>query len=434
MAAPSLLGSANLVRVIGRWDLTFQVVNITMGASIFVVPGLVAGDMGGWAPIAVVIAAAGVLSIVLAFAEAAGRYREPGGMYRYAGDAFGEYVGSQIGLLYWITRVTAGAAVANVFATYLAEFWPAASQPLWRIAAVSAIVGAAGAINISGTRQTSSVVNALAMSRLVPLGLVATVGLFAVSPAILTGTPQPDASSWAQGILFWVFAFGGFEAALIPAAESTNPERDGPRALLSGMALVALVYVLIQVVVSGTLSGEPAARPVGEAARIALGNWGALFVALAALLATTGHFLGSVLASSRITFAMGERGRLPSALARVNSTFRTPHVSIALFTVLVWIMAVTGSFASNAAITAGSRLIVYAVTCVAVLRLRRFGPSTFEAPAWVNVVGVAFCVWLLAYQTLQQAVAVAVALAGVSLVLLAQRFWQRRDRRLETGL
>ena len=72
-------------------------------------------DLRGWAPLAVVVAAMGVMFVLLSFGEAAGRYQEPGGPYRYAGDAFGEFVGVQIGLLYWVVRATASASVAHVF-------------------------------------------------------------------------------------------------------------------------------------------------------------------------------------------------------------------------------------------------------------------------------------------------------------------------------
>src|SRR5262249_4037767 len=80
----------SLARVVTRWDLICQAVNMMVGSSVFVLPGLLLADMGGWAPLAVVVASAGVLCILLSFAEAAGRYGQPGGPYRYAGDAFGE--------------------------------------------------------------------------------------------------------------------------------------------------------------------------------------------------------------------------------------------------------------------------------------------------------------------------------------------------------
>ncbi|MBI2833909.1 MAG: APC family permease [Acidobacteria bacterium] len=105
MAPVTPTNRATLVRVVSRWDLTCLAINMMVGSSVFVLPGIVLKDMGGWAPLAVLAAGLGVLCILLSFAEAAGRYREPGGPYRYAGDAFGEYAGVQLGLLYWVAKL-----------------------------------------------------------------------------------------------------------------------------------------------------------------------------------------------------------------------------------------------------------------------------------------------------------------------------------------
>src|SRR3712207_405489 len=102
-----------LLRVVGHWALTAPGINIVLASSAFVLPGIMLTSLGGWAPLAVIGAAVGVLFVLLSFGEAAGRYSDPGGPYRYAGDAFGEYVGVQVGLLYWVVRATASASVAH---------------------------------------------------------------------------------------------------------------------------------------------------------------------------------------------------------------------------------------------------------------------------------------------------------------------------------
>src|SRR6185503_5035024 len=138
---------------------TWQAVNIVVGASIFVLPGVLLQEMGAWTIAAVLVAVAGILPIALGFAECAGRYRVAGGAYRYVGDAFGEYAGAQIGVLYWAVRVTASAAVADVFVTYFGELWPAATAPLPRALILTLLVGAAAAINVRGIKQTAVSLN-----------------------------------------------------------------------------------------------------------------------------------------------------------------------------------------------------------------------------------------------------------------------------------
>lgn len=415
-----------LARVVSRFDLTCQAVNIIVGSSLFVLPGLILADMGGWAPLAVLAAAAGVLCILLSFAEAAGRYRQPGGPYRYAGDAFGEYAGVQLALLYWVVRATASAAVANVFVTYFAELWPPASEPFWRAILLTILVFGSGLVNVIGTRQTSVMVNVFTLGKLMPVTVLCFAGLFAVSWDNLAQTPLPPAQTWARAILLWVFAFGGFEAIMIPAAEVRDPVRDGPRALLAALGIVAVAYCTVQLVVAGTIVGVPSARPVGQAAGIALGPFGPVFVAAGVLLATSGHIGGSILASSRITFAIAERGSLPGVLARVNPVLKTPDTSIVLFTVLLWLFAVSGSFAWNASISAVARLLVYGATSLAVLKLRRESRSAFVVPVWVHIAALLFCAWLFAHQTLQEAIAVGAAIAFGSTIWLGYRTFRSR--------
>lgn len=388
------------------------------------VPGLSLQELGGWAPVAPVVAAAGILFIVLSFAEAGGRYREPGGLYRYSADAFGEYVGAQVGLLYWVVRATSAAAVANVFIVYFGEVWPSATQPTWRALLLTGVIGGSGFVNVRGSKQTGALLNSFAFAKLVPLAIVCTAGLFVLSPSSLMGLPLPGVRSWAHVILLWVFAFGGFESTLIAAGEARDPQRDGPRALLSALAIVTVTYVMVQLVVAGTVPTVASSRPVGEAARVVLGDLGAIIVAVCALFATSGGIGGSVLAASRVTFAIATRGGLPSIIGRVHPRFKTPDVSIVLFTLVVWVLALYGSFAWNASLSAIARLVVYATSAVAVLFLRRRGPSAFQPPVWIHVVALAFCVGLFAFQTLAEAVAVGVAIGAGSAIWVGYRAWR----------
>lgn len=421
--------SGGLLRVVSHWDLTAQGVSIVLASSIFVLPGITYGELGGWAPLAVVAATIGVLFVLLTFGEAAGRYRDPGGPYRYAGDAFGEYAGAQIGIIYWVVRATATASVANVFVAYMAELWPAAAQPGWRAALISAAILGGGWLNYRGTRQTSSVLNVLTLVKVAPLILLCIVGVLQLSPDRFTGSPLPTSSSWARAILLWVFAFGGFEATVIPASEARDPVRDIPRALLYALAIVAGFYIAVQIIVVGILPTPSAVRPVGTVARMLLGDGGAVMIALAAIVATNGHIPGSILASSRITYAIAERGGLPSALARVHPKFRTPYVSVLLFTLVAWILAISGSFIWNASISAVGRLIVYVATALSTLKLRRAAPSAFALPPWVHIVTIAFSGWLFVHQTLGEALVVAVVIAGGSVIWLGYRFWRLRSER-----
>jgi len=417
--------ATELDRVSRRGDLTAQAINIVVGSSIFVLPGIVAGQIGAWAPVAVIAASVGVFLVALSFADAAGRYREAGGPYRYASDAFGDYVGAQIGFLYWVVRAASSAAVVNVLITYLAEFWPSATASGWRVALFAVVVFGSAALNIVGTRHTVSVLNVFTVGKvltLAALGVVAMVMLRGGVPAF-DAVPAPGA--WARATLLWIFSFGGFEATLITAAEARDPTRDGPRALIAGVGIVALLYVVLQWMVAATPGAATATRPLGEAARYLIGNPGATLIAVAALVSTSGHVPGSMFAASRLTYAMAERAALPASLARIHRRFRTPYVSILTFACVVWVLGVSGSFVWNASLSALARLIVYACTSLGVLRLGARRPSTFRVPRWVHVAALAFCGWLLSSSTWTEALAVGTVWAVGSLLWSGRGIWRR---------
>ena len=123
-----------LVRTIGRWSLAALMLNTMIGASIFGLPSLIAARLGRLSPIAYFVAFAGVAVIAACLAEVASYFQEAGGPYLYAREAFGRFVGIQIGWLTWLSRISACSGVANLFITYLTAFVPAARAPLVRAA------------------------------------------------------------------------------------------------------------------------------------------------------------------------------------------------------------------------------------------------------------------------------------------------------------
>jgi basic amino acid/polyamine antiporter, APA family len=427
-AAPS---RSSLVRVIGRWDLTAAVINGVIGSAIFGMPSDQARLAGAWSPLVALIAGAGVLTIVLCFAEVASRFQDAGGPYLYARDAFGPFVGFEAGwLTFWI-RVTAVAANLNVFVDYLARLFPATGQGWVRAAVMALVVGVIAAINVLGVRQATWTVDAFTLAKLLPLLLLVVLGLPQVEGGVLRS--QAVASpQWQEAILLLMFAYGGFEAPLIPAGEARNPRRDTAFALLTALAVIATLYCAVQFVVIGLVPalaspGAAVKAPVAAAFEVLLGRPGVVLASVAAMVSIYGYTTGTVLQSPRVLFSMSERGDLPAVFARVHPRFRTPHVSIVTFAALVFALALFGSFAWNATLSAIVRLLTYGLTCVALLVFRRrasAAPAGFVVPgaAFVVPLAVSFCLWLLVTRPLAQAwVVVALVTAGAVLWLVRRR-------------
>src|SRR6478609_10657259 len=114
---------AGLVRAIGARQLTASVINVTIGAGIFVLPAVASGGLGAAAPIAYVVCAVLMALIVCCFAAAGSRVSLTGGVYAYVEAAFGPFVGFLAGVLYFLMSTFAVASVARAFAASIGALW-----------------------------------------------------------------------------------------------------------------------------------------------------------------------------------------------------------------------------------------------------------------------------------------------------------------------
>jgi amino acid transporter len=402
--APGVATRKGLVRAIGRWSLVALTVNCVIGSGIFGLPSVIAGLIGRASVWAVLLAAGAVAVVMACFAEVASRFTASGGPYLYVRAAFGRLAGIEVGWLTWVVRIASCAANANLFVIYLAEFWPRATQPVARFAILTLLVGILAAINYRGVRMGAQVSNAFTIGKLLPLLLVCLVGVFyllrtgVVAPAL---SVSADRRSWSHAIVLLIFAYGGFEAALISGGEAKDPRKDMAFGLFVTLLICAAIYSLIQWVVVGVLP-DPAhsQRPLADVARIILGPGGAVLVTVGALISVYGYLGANILATPRITFALAECGDFPAPFAAVHPAYRTPYFSILLFVALIWLFAMFGSFAGNATLSAGARLVSYALVCasVPVLRKKQPGAATLHLPAGslIAALGVLMCLALLA--------------------------------------
>ena len=239
-----------LIRAIGRWSLTALVVNSIIGSGVFGLPSTVAGLLGKFSPLAVLLTGVGMALIFGCFAEVASRFHQAGGPYLYARAAFGRGMGIQMAWMLFLGQVAAPAANANLFVIYLGEFWPHARDPLPRALILTTLVGLLAFINIRGVRAGTQVSNFFTAAKLVPLFAVIVMGFFVLRahPAGISQTaPETHiltTSQWLKAVLLLVFAYGGFETALAPMGEAKDPRRDAPFALFTALVVCTLIYVL----------------------------------------------------------------------------------------------------------------------------------------------------------------------------------------------
>jgi amino acid transporter len=424
-------GRPELVRAIGRWSLTGLVLNAIIGSGIFGLPSVVAGLLGRASVYAYLIAAVGIGVIMACFAEVASQFREAGGPYLYARAAFGRLVGIQMGWLAWLVRLTASAAAANLFAIYLAEFWPQARDPFLRALVLTLFVGVLAAVNYRGVSAGARFSSIFAVAKLLPLAVFIGVGLFFVGHARSGELAAATPGAWLEAVLVLVFAFGGFEAAMMPMGEAKDPRRDAPVALFMGLAICAIVYTLIQLVVEGVLPSPAGTdRPLALAARQFLGPSGAVLLTLGALVSVYGYLSGQMLNAPRLTYAFAEQEDFPAFFAAIHPRFRTPHVSIVIFALLVWTLAIAGTFRWNVTLSALARLFTYGLVCASLLVLRHKQPaaSAFRLPAGgvLAGVGIVFSLVLVSRMGRNELV---IVLATAAIALLNWAWVRRRPLR-----
>jgi amino acid transporter len=431
-AAAAPAPQPGLIRGLGRWDLVAMVVNTTIGAGIFGLPSRVFAQSAEYSLLAFVLCALLNVLVVLCFAEVSSRFEATGGAYRYACEALGLRAAYGLGWLMWLQRLTSFAAICNLLLAYLAGFWPGASSGWLRAALAAFVTATLTAIVYRGVHQSARANAGFTIGKLLPILAFVAIGLFFLDPARLVPKGPPSLDAITSSALLLVFAFAGFDVAVIPAGEIRDPRRSLPFAMFTGVGGVVLVYVLIQMVCIGTLPGlATSERPLADAAAAFLGPPGATLITIGAVISTSGAMFVTVLAAPRVLYALAMEGQIPRGLGAIHPVHRTPHLAVLVSSGAMLALTVSGSFVYAVTINAMIRLITYVVTCVCMLRMRRMAgapPALYRVPggAWVAGVTLLLCLFLLSRSTGAEARDLAIAMAIGWLLLFAHRRWPRR--------
>jgi basic amino acid/polyamine antiporter, APA family len=409
-------GAPALVRGIGRWGLVALTVNCVVGAGILGLPGKVyalAGNLTGW-----VIAGAALLATAaaLCLAELGSRFDGTGGPALYCREAFGPWGGFVAGWLLWTATVLGAASLLNLFAGLV---WP--EQRIAIVIALGAAMTAVTLIGIAGSNAASTLLTLLKLSLLV--GFVA-IGLHAPAAAAI---PPPGPLDPTGAIVLLFFAFVGFERPTAVAGEVADARRAMPFALVSGMAVVTLLYSAIFAVCLRSVPDlATSAQPVRDlAGRILAGKvGGALTGAAAAII--LGTIATQWITAPRVVLALAQAGQLPAILTRVSGRRGTPDWAILLTGTASIILALTGEFVATVTASSASRLMIFIACAAAMIRLRkgaRKSRARFRLPAGVAVamVVIAACISLLASAAAELAQLALILSFGVSLCLISTR-------------
>ncbi len=390
-----------LRRDISRLGFGAIVLNGLIGAGIFGLPAVAASRAGDFSPWMFLICGVLTLTIVLSFARASSLVKRTGGVIVYASSAFGPFAGFQTGWLSYLSRVASMAANTNLLVTYLAWFWSPLDLNPWRGIALTAIIGGMTWLNVVGVRNSMAVMYAFTVMKLLPLSLLVLFGLGHVDPSTLFGAAFPELGEFGGTVLVLMYAFVGFEGAVVNAGEGRDPKRDLPRALISTTVIIALFYFMIQMVslaVLPTLSESRTA--LADVATVLFGTLGAAVLTLGAAFSISGNLMASVVSAPRMTWALAQDGLLPGWLGKVHPRHQSPHTSLWFYGALSIALALTGSFVWLAIMSTLIRLLTYMISILALPALSRNAREpelAFRLPGGLLIPAIAFalCVWLM---------------------------------------
>ncbi len=430
----------SLRRDLTRTAIGLLVVNGLIGAGIFGLPSEAARLVGGFSPWLFVICGIVMATVMVSFAQAASYFDATGGPILYTWTAFGPFVGFQTGWILYVGRATSIAANVNLLATYLGSLIPGADAGPGRLAVLVLTIVVFTAINFVGVKSSVGTIAAITIVKLAPLVVLIAVGVTWIRGDAVVPDGLPTYSSFGEAMLLVVYAFIGFEGALIPAGETRQPERSIPIALLATGLATTVLYVLVQSVAASVLPDLASSkRPLADAAGVIFGAVGVLAVTVGAAVSILGNTAASMLTAPRMTYAMARYGTLPAPLAAVHARFLTPHVSIVLYGVLTLGLALSGTFAWLAGMSSLARIIGYGL-CIATLpRLKaRFGdrPGALRLPGGMLIPILAFfvCVWLVMQTKLDAVIVTAgFVVAGTLMYALSQRRRPAGDAESEPG-
>jgi APA family basic amino acid/polyamine antiporter len=383
--------TSNLRRSIGLIEAIGIGLGAIVGAGLFVVIGLAAGVAGPAMLVGLVIAGFGATFNALSSASLAARFPRAGGTYEYGNRTLNPWLGFIAGWMFLASKLSAAGVVALGFGNYAAMLVPQL-DPRWTgLCAAIALIGA----NLFGIKKAGRLNLFIVFATLAAL----LVFLITVAPAVKSTNFQPFAPNGAlsavQAASLLFFAYTGYARLAILGEEVSDPSRTIPRAIIWSIAIASILYVLVCAVAVGAIGAEAMAAsksPLEAAAATATLPFTPTVVVIGACTAMLGVLLSQILGISRMMFAMGRGGDLPSVLAKTNA-HHIPHWAVLTTGAFILAVAWFGKLEFVAASASFTILLYYGITNIAALRMpvedRRF-------PAWVSWCGLIFCIAMAA--------------------------------------
>ena len=378
------------------------VVNGLIGAGIFGLPSGAAALAGEYSVLVYAFCALLILPIILCFAELGSYFRGTGGPIRYGTLAFGPFVGFQGGWLYYLARLISFSANTVLLTDSIAYFIAGAGTGTGRIISLAVICVGLSVINVLGSIESIRSMTLFTVIKFAVLILLPLGGFILLGAEVIPSfeSPIPASDNLGAAALLLIYAFVGFEGAVVPAGEAKRPERDMPLGLLLGLAVVAVLYMVIQLVSQAAVPDLANSKtPLLDVSATLFGPVGAIVLMVGVAASVLANLVSSMFSATRVTYALSLEKSLPRWFGEVHSKYLTPANSVVFFGVAAFLLAAFGSFKVLAAMTVLSRLFLYGMSCAAIPKLRpQFrgeGRFILKGGYLIPVLGIGACLWLM---------------------------------------
>lgn len=368
-------------RQLGLGSATALVVASMIGTGVFTTSGFLLADLGSpWAVLAVWVAG-GILAMLgaLSYGALARRIPESGGEYLFVSRTLhpaAGYVSGWISLLVGFSAPLAAAAFG--FGEY-ARSWLGGCPPQWSGSILILLFACIHAVHV---RRGVRVQDWAVLAKVVLILAFVCIGFARLHVPAPSSPFATSLSAFAVSLVWVSFSYSGWNAAIYIGGEVTDPERNLPRALLLGTALVTLLYLALNAVFifSAPASGLAGKLEIGRIAANALGGR-PLAEAVTGLiaLALVTSVSSMVMAGPRVYARMAADGCLPRWLA---ANGETPRAAIALQAGLALAMLWTATYQSLLTYIGFTLGLCTAGTVVGLMRLRRREGPSLAVPGW----------------------------------------------------
>ena len=372
-----------LKKTLGLFDGIALLVGITIGAGIFKTPQVIASYINSFSIVIILWLSVAVFVYVgaLIYAELGSRFPQTGGEYVYMQKAFGPFLGFLFGWAQlFIIRTSPTAALSLLSADYLGYFFPLDHSQ--KIIIASLIIIVFGFINILGVNKGSAYNKFSSSVKITGLMFFCLIGLILTSGDFskLSESVSPTASLGPVGnliaaIMMIVFSFLGWDRVGYVAGEMKNPKKVIPQSMFYGMLIVTMLYLGSNILYHSVigLEGMRSSSIVASDTAISLfGNIGASLISIMVIISATGSVNGTMMATTRVYYAMAKDGLIFKWFDYIDPKFQTPtHAIIAHCIWSIALILIRQNFETLVAGMVFAILIFYGFTTVAFFKFRK---------------------------------------------------------------